>query len=178
MKKYQQIIAGNLIAINGLIVSIICPLTAISQTASPTALDAKTKQAMIDAINDEYRARAFYNAVVQKFGSVRPFSNIVQAENNHVNLWKVLFTKYGMNVPTDVFAGKMTVPNTLQAACQGGIENEIANVQMYDRFLGFVTQPDLQAVFRQLRQVSQERHLPAFQRCQNRLGIGQSHNFY
>lgn len=178
MKKYQQIIAGNLIAINGIIVSIIYPLPAISQTASPTALDAKTKQAMIDAINDEYRARAFYNAVVQKFGSVRPFSNIVQAENNHVNLWKVLFAKYGMNVPADVFAGKMAVPNTLQAACQGGIENEIANVQMYDRFLGFVTQPDLQAVFRQLRQVSQERHLPAFQRCQNRLGIGQSHNFY
>lgn len=174
MNKIKQIIAGFLIASNGIIFSILYPLPAISQTS----LDAKTQQAMIDAINDEYRARAFYNAVIQKFGSVRPFSNIVQAENNHVNLWNTLFAKYGMTVPADTFAGKMTVPDTLQAACQGGIENEIANVKMYDRFLGFVTQPDLQAAFRQLRTVSQERHLPAFQRCQNRSGIVQNRNFY
>ena len=38
---------------------------------------------MIDAINDEYHARAFYNAVIDKFGEIRPFSNIVQAETRH-----------------------------------------------------------------------------------------------
>ncbi|MGB7711514.1 MAG: DUF2202 domain-containing protein [Microcoleus sp.] len=169
----KWVIAGIIIISNGIVFSCFSPLKALSQTS----LDTKTQQAMIDAINDEYRSRALYDAVLQKFGSLRPFSNIVQAENNHVNLWISLFAKYGMAVPTDSFAGKMSVPNTLQAACQAGVENEIANVQMYDRFLGFVTQPDLQAAFTQLRQVSQEKHLTAFQRCQNRPGVGQGRNF-
>ena len=169
----KWVIAGIIIISNHIVLSCFSPLKALSQTS----LDSKTQQAMIDAINDEYRARAFYNAVLQKFGSVRPFSNIVQAENNHVNLWNALFAKYGMTVPTDSFAGKMSVPDTFKGACQAGVENEIANVQMYDRVLGFVTQPDLQAAFRQLRQVSQERHLTAFQRCQNRPGSSQSRKF-
>lgn len=39
---------------------------------------------------------------------------------------------------------------------------------MYDPFLGFVQQPDLRDAFTQLHQVSQKRHLLAFQRCVNR----------
>ncbi|MGB8691763.1 MAG: DUF2202 domain-containing protein, partial [Microcoleus sp.] len=113
-KAWNWLIAGIGLASSGMISSTLYPLKALSQTS----LDAKTQQAMIDAINDEYRSRALYDAVLQKIGSVRPFSNIVQAENNHVNLWISLFAKYGMAVPTDSFAGKMSVPNTLQAACQ------------------------------------------------------------
>ncbi|OIP69479.1 MAG: DUF2202 domain-containing protein [Oscillatoriales cyanobacterium CG2_30_40_61] len=140
---------------------------------SETSLDSKTQQAMIDSINDEYYARAFYNAVMEKFGSVRPFSNIVQSENNHVNLWVNIFAKYGIAVPIDNFAGNIKVPDTLKAACKMGVEAEIANVQMYDKFLNFVTEPDLKAAFTQLRQVSQERHLPAFERCQTQPIRGQ-----
>jgi Uncharacterized protein conserved in archaea len=169
----KWVIAGIIIISNGIVFSCFSPLKALSQTS----LDAKTQQAMIDAINDEYRSRALYNAVLHKFGSVRPFSNIVQAENNHVNLWMNLFAKYGIAVPTDSFAGNIKVPDTLKAACQMGVKAEIDNVEMYDRFLGFVTQPDLKAAFTQLRQVSQERHLTAFQRCQNRPGVGQGRNF-
>lgn len=46
--------------------------------------NAQTQAAMIDAIKDEYQARAFYSAVIEKFGPVRPFTNIVQAEDRHV----------------------------------------------------------------------------------------------
>jgi|GEM_PF-6427211 hypothetical protein len=38
-------------------------------------------------------------------------------------------------------------------------------VKMYDNFLSFVQEPDLKAAFTQLRQVSQNKHLPAFERC-------------
>lgn len=167
-KVVKWVIAAIVIS-NGIVFSGFSPLKAWSETS----LDSKTQQAMIDSINDEYRARAFYNAVMEKFGSVRPFSNIVQSENNHVNLWVNIFAKYGMAVPTDSFAGNVKVPDTLKAACQMGVEAEIDNVEMYDRFLGFVTQPDLEAAFTQLRQVSQERHLPAFERCQTQPNGGQ-----
>ena len=32
------------------------------------------------AINDEYKAQATYQKVIDKFGEIRPFSNIIQAE--------------------------------------------------------------------------------------------------
>ena len=165
----KWVIAGIIIISNGIIFSGFSPVKALPQTS----LDSKTQQAMVDAINDEYRARAFYQAVMEKFGSVRPFSNIVRSENNHINLWMNLFAKYGIAVPTDSFAGNIKVPDTLKAACQMGVKAEIDNVEMYDRFLGFVTQPDLKAAFTQLRQVSQERHLPAFERCQTQPNGGQ-----
>lgn len=165
---FQGLIAGIILISNSMIFPSFFPSKALSQTA----LDAKIQQAMIDAINDEYRARAFYNAVIEKFGAVRPFSNIVQAENNHVNLWRNLFAQYGMAVPNDRFPGQISAPNTLKEACQMGVEAEIANVKMYDNFLTFVTQPDLKAAFTQLRQVSQERHLPAFERCQTQPNRG------
>lgn len=145
--------------------TIICSASAVSASQ----LDAKTQQAMIDAINDEYRARALYAAVITKFGSVRPFTNIVQAEERHIQLWNQLFTQYGLSVPKDTFAGQVKVPGTLQDACQMGIEAEIANVQMYDDFLRFVQEPDLRNAFSQLRWVSQNNHKPAFERC-----VGQS----
>lgn len=128
-------------------------------------LDDRTKQAMVEAINDEYQARAFYTAVIEKFGNLRPFSNIVQAEDRHVQLWNALFNQYGVPIPEDTFARKVQAPETLQAACKLGVEAEIANVKMYENFLTFVNEPDLRAAFTQLRYVSQNNHLRAFQRC-------------
>lgn len=157
----QWMLSG--IAVFGIVTVIFSSIEAIAQPQ----LDAQTQQAMIEAIQDEYRARAFYNAVLQKFGDVRPFSNIVKAENNHVQLWNALFAQYEISVPPDTFAGNVQVPETFKAACEAGVENEVANVQMYDRFLQFVKPADLRAAFTRLRQVSQERHLPAFQRCQS-----------
>lgn len=150
--------------------------TAIATITTPTVmnaapspqLDSQIQQAMIEAINDEYQAHAFYSAVIDKFGAVRPFSNIVHSESRHIAMWENLFTKYGLPIPQDTFAGKMDVPDTIQASCQVGVKGEIANVAMYDRFLSFVEQPDLRAAFTQLRRVSQENHLRAFQRCASR----------
>jgi rubrerythrin len=145
--------------------------TTLAANAVPnTQLDARTQQAMIDAINDEYHAHAFYTAVIEKFGPVRPFTNIVRAEERHAQLWNRLFARYGLSVPEDTFAGNVEAPDTLEAACQMGVEAEIANVQMYDNFLSFVQEPDLRAAFIRLRTVSQNHHKPAFERCASRMG--------
>ncbi|MGH1396096.1 MAG: ferritin-like domain-containing protein [Trichormus sp.] len=153
----------------------LCGVAIANATTSPTAaynssteLNTQTQQAMIDAINDEYHARAFYTAVINKFGEVRPFSNIVHSEDRHVSLWNHLFSKYRLPIPADNFMGNVQTPDTLKAACQAGVESEIANVEMYDRFLEFVQESDLRAAFTQLRYVSQNHHLPAFQRCVSR----------
>lgn len=142
-------------------------LTSTVEAATNTSLDAQTQQAMIDAINDEYQARAFYNAIIDKFGEIRPFSNIVYAETRHAERLGQLFNQYGLPVPEDSFAGKVEAPETLEIACQMAVEAEIANVKMYDHFLDFIQEKDLRDTFTQLRYVSQNNHKVAFERCLN-----------
>ncbi len=136
-------------------------------------LDEKTEQALIDAMNDEYKARATYQKVIETFGEVRPFSNIIKAEETHIELLKPLFDHYGVDVPEDTWYAKVPEFATLQAACGAGVTAEIENAKLYDEFLTFVVEPDILEVFTYLRNASQEKHLPAFQRCTERSnGIG------
>jgi hypothetical protein len=130
-----------------------------------TPLDPRTVQAMLDSINDEYRAHAFYQAVIDKFGPVLPFANIVQAEAQHIDTWKFYFAKYGVPVPADTFLGNVQVSTTIWEACEQAAAAELANAAMYEQFLTFVKEPDLRWVMARLRDVSLQNHLPAFQQC-------------
>ncbi|MDI6771907.1 MAG: DUF2202 domain-containing protein [bacterium] len=133
--------------------------------AAAAALDAQTRQALSEAINDEYQARALYQAVIAKVGGIRPFVNIVQAEIQHAEELRALFVAYKLPVPADTYAGKAQAPATIQEACKVAVQAETKNVAMYGRFLMFVKEPDIVAVFTRLRDASADRHLPAFQRC-------------
>lgn len=57
--------------------------------------------ALIEAINDEYKARATYLHVIGKFGETRPFIHIVEAEGRHIEALLTLFNKYEISVPED-----------------------------------------------------------------------------
>lgn len=39
-----------------------------------------------EAILDEYKARDTYQKIIDKFGPVRPFINIVEAEQSHIEI--------------------------------------------------------------------------------------------
>lgn len=121
---------------------------------------------LTEAIEDEYKARATYRRVLEEFGDVRPFSNILGAEQRHIDALLVLFTEYGLRVPEDNWPDRVETPATLLAACQAGVTAEIDNATMYDRLLAASGDfPDVQSVLRNLQRASQENHLPAFQRC-------------
>lgn len=124
---------------------------------------------LTEAIEDEYKARATYRRVLEKFGDVRPFSNIVEAEQRHIDTLLVLFTEYGLRVPEDNWPDRVETPATLLAACQAGVAAEIDNAAMYDRLLAASGDfPDVQSVLHNLQRASRENHLPAFQRCVER----------
>lgn len=136
------------------------------RTAGSQELDAKTRQALLDALADERRAEATYKAAIAQFGDVRPFSNIVNAERRHEEFLIPLFDRYGIPVPeNEITRSPSDVPATLTEACQAGIEGEKANIAMYDKFLEFVTEPQIREVFTYLRGASKDNHLPAFERC-------------
>ncbi|MBV1951269.1 MAG: hypothetical protein KUG64_03620 [Cycloclasticus sp.] len=126
---------------------------------------------LIEAINDEYKARATYRHVISKFGEIRPFSNIVEAEGRHIEALLPLFIKYKIAVPEDQWYSRIQPPESLIEACRIGVEAEIENAEMYNRLLDSTKEyPDIQQVLRQLQRASAENHLPAFQRCVERGG--------
>lgn len=126
---------------------------------------------LIEAINDEYKARAIYRHVINKFGEIRPFTNIVNAESRHADALLPLFEKYGVAVPQDDWSSRTEAPQSILEACQMGVDAEIENAQMYERLLELTADfPDIQQVLIQLQRASTENHLPAFQRCVERGG--------
>ena len=130
------------------------------------------KNALIEAINDEYKSRAAYNAVISKFGEIRPFINIVAAEGRHVEALLLLFDKYNVAIPLDDWDSRIDTPESVLDACRLGVKDEIENAEMYDRLLDLtIDYPDVQEVLKNLQRASKENHLPAFQRCVERGGV-------
>jgi hypothetical protein len=125
-------------------------------------------RALHEALDDEYRAWATYDQVIADFGEARPFSNIRDAEARHIDALLGLFARYGLPVPENPWPGKVERYASLQAACAAGVAAEIENGALYLRLLASTKRLEILTVFRNLQEASQERHLPAFQRCVER----------
>jgi hypothetical protein len=131
-----------------------------------TPLSASEKNALNQAILEEYGALNLYQNVTAQFGSVYPFSQIARAEQQHINALTRQAIKYGVVVPAN--PGLSTVPSfaTLSDACQAGVTAEIADAALYDELKPSVTHTDILQVFNNLQSASLKSHLPAFQTCQ------------
>ena len=64
-------------------------------------LDAKPIGALRETLDDEYKARATYRKVIEAYGAVRPFVNIVEAEDRHAKALLALFDRFGVEPPSD-----------------------------------------------------------------------------
>ena len=121
--------------------------------------------ALNEALEDEYRAWATYDQVINDFGEVRPFINIREAEARHIEALCTLFDAYGISIPGNHWPGQVTRYKSLKDACQAGVAAEIENGQMYARLLKSTRRTDILRVFRNLQEASQQNHLAAFERC-------------
>jgi len=124
--------------------------------------------ALHEALDDEHHAWATYDQVVHDFGLVRPFSNIRDAEARHIEALRYLFEQHDLAVPPNPWPGKVERYPSLRAACAAAVEAEVANAALYERLLASTDRSDILTVFRNLRDASQQRHLPAFRRCVER----------
>mgnify|MGYP003530464339 CR=1 FL=1 len=131
---------------------------------SPGTLTDREIEDLLAALDDEYKARATYRQVLADFGDVRPFSNIVEAEQRHIDALLVLFERYGIEVPEDPWPGQAPRFSSIEEACQAGVQDEIDNAALYDRVLAGTERDDVLATYQNLQRASQENHLPAFER--------------
>lgn len=133
--------------------------------------DTKTIEPLREALEDEYKARATYRKVIEVFGPVRPFLNIVEAEERHAQALLRQCERLGVRPPEDTWQGRVATPRSLTEACEGAVHAQIDNAAMYERLIVQVSDPVVRRVMQRLEEASQKRHLPAFKRCLSRGGV-------
>ncbi|MEN6340527.1 MAG: DUF2202 domain-containing protein [Clostridiaceae bacterium] len=114
------------------------------------------------ALQDEYLAHAEYEQIIADFGSVRPFTNIIKAEQTHIDSLLPLFAAYGLTAPADDGAAHTLAVSSLTESYQAGVGAEVNNIAMYETFLAEDLPDDVRTVFESLMRAS-ENHLRAFQ---------------
>jgi hypothetical protein len=140
----------------------ICDLD-MSQYNGP--LTAEEVQGLLLALNDEYRAWAVYDQVISDFGAVRPFVNIRRSEGKHVKALLPLFRKYNVPIPANPWLNNPPTFESVSAACAAGVEGELLNSALYDKLFTSTERQEIIRVYQSLQRASDEKHLPAFQRC-------------
>lgn len=132
----------------------------------PTYNEDILHQVLRIAIYDEYHAYNAYKKIIDTFGDMRPFSNIMQAEIQHYSALMPLLEKYNIPVPIDNWYDKIELPNSILECCEVGVAAEIDNVKMYDNLLLYCGEyPDIMDVLYRLQAASYNNHLPAFRSC-------------
>jgi hypothetical protein len=124
-------------------------------------------QMLTYAIQDEYLARAEYELIIDEYGSIRPFTNIIAAEQRHVDWVTKLLEEYGYTVPKDTSHRYVVLPKNLEESFETGVQAEIDNIAMYESFLREDLPADVRDLFERLMRAS-ENHLRAFRNNLNR----------
>lgn len=120
------------------------------------------------ALEDERMAQAEYAAIMEAFDVTRPFSNIEKAEIQHEAAVISLYEVRGLEVPDFEPDTYVVIPETLTETYEIGIEAEINNIAMYEKFLEQDLDDDVRMVFEALRDGSIN-HLAAFEKGLERI---------
>jgi len=115
------------------------------------------------AVQDEYLAHGEYTAIEEKFGSQKPYTNIISAEETHLAYLEEVYLAYALEFPEDTSSEHIIVPSDLLEAAKTGVKAEIDNIAMYDIFLAYDLPENIHEVFTALKSGS-ESHLLAFQK--------------
>lgn len=120
------------------------------------------------AVQDEYLAHGEYLAIIDKFGSQRPYENILRSEETHLAYLKEVYLAYGLDFPADASVEHIVIPDDLLEAAMTGVQAEIDNIEMYEIFLSYDLPDDVFQVFSALKSGSHS-HLLAFEKQVNKL---------
>ncbi len=120
------------------------------------------------AVQDEYLARGEYLTIIDHFGNRTPYSNIVRSEETHLAYLNEVYESYGIDFPADTSMDHRVIPSDLLEAAETGVQAEIDNIAMYEKFLEYDLPDNVEDVFTALMRGSQS-HLMAFQKQVERL---------
>ena len=145
--------------------------------ATQSTTDLKTQ--LYEGYQDERMAHASYTAVLKRFPNKKPFANIVKSEAQHTEMMIKLIKVRNWEVPADAWSQKkdetdaqfltrLKTPTDWKAALQVGVDVEKADIEFLTRALKQDLPEDVKKSLQQLLYVSQNNHLPAFERALRR----------
>jgi len=94
------------------------------------------------AIEDEYSAKATYQALLVLFPQARILENLLAAEQKHINALIPLFNTYNVTIPTESIIPLTVSYETIQEAALDIVAKEASNIEMYAHFLNQSDLPD------------------------------------
>lgn len=175
MKRFTTLLTAAALSSTILMTSSFAMASELPYGSAGAAADTEytLEEILTYAIQDEYAAQAEYDLIMDNYGTVRPFSNIIKAEANHINLLLPLFETYGVEVPVNDAAQRTVLPSSLAESYQTAVKAEENNIAMYQKFLEDEGLPaDVRDVLEKLSAAS-ENHLAAFERAANgQVGAG------
>lgn len=115
------------------------------------------------ALEDEILAYSTYDEIVKVFDVSRPFTNIMKAEQTHIEMVEELMKNYDIIIPEIDPSDHIMLPVSLVDAYEAGVQAEIDNIALYEKFLEGDLPDDVRMVFEYLIAGS-ENHLTAFER--------------
>jgi hypothetical protein len=129
-------------------------------------LTASEVEALYLVLNDEYYALAVYQSVIATFGEVDPFIEIAISEQRHIDALIKQFNKYDLDIPDNPWTGNVAAYDSIEQACQAGVEAEIANAELYNQLFRVTNNFNLSRVFTHLSNASLNNQLPQLEACQ------------
>jgi hypothetical protein len=129
-------------------------------------LTASEIEALYLALDDEYHALAVYQLAIATLGEIDPFVEITLSEQRHVDVLVNQFNKHGLEIPENLWISNVPTFDSIEHACQAGVEAEIENADLYVQLLSMTDKFNLARVFTNLSNASLNSHLPQLEVCQ------------
>lgn len=152
-----------------MILTVLTIATLTAETIGSSSVNEKENYSLEEmlqyAMEDEHMALAEYKAIMEKYNVERPYANIARSEETHISYLNELYEKYGFDIPKINTDAHIVIPSSLTEAAKVGVDAEIANIAMYEKFLKEDLPDDIREVFIFLKNGS-ENHLAAFKRQQ------------
>lgn len=140
---------------------------ALVTPAAPSSVDTPAERAAWEALmapTGEYASAASYQAVIDRFGQVQPYTRIESQEQRHIAALTRQLNRMGVIVPANPYLDQIAAPADLVTAAKSWATGEVKNIALYDGLLSQAADDaQLTRVFTSLRRASLEEHLPAFE---------------
>lgn len=76
----------------------------------------------------------------------------------------LLFEEHSLNVPKNEWNDIVLSYDSINEACEAGVEIEIEKIRLYEKLIVDITDENIVIVFQFLRDKSQNNNLPAFEK--------------
>ena len=123
-------------------------------------MDRKTLAVLSEVLQSEYRARAIYQAALDRFAEVAPFVHLAETSERQIDALRQLHRRNRVEPPADRWMGQIERPQTLEQARLEAIAVEIDTAETCERLLDKVDEPVARRILSQLEEASRYQRLP------------------